>query len=132
MVVAGLIIVSTEEALLDMQFGQYIRIAGMASVLAFVVGYDPNMINRFISRVVHAADLPETPKSEATHSSKSLHPLERILNTIRTGGQVDLARALEQTGLNETDLADSLADMQMEIVDLNGARVIRSCDQVAD
>jgi hypothetical protein len=57
-------------------FNAYVRIAGAASVLGFVVGYDPNLIVRFIQRVIEAlpgvevalaepspAGIPETQES---------------------------------------------------------------------
>lgn len=61
--VAGFLTVTTEESLINTKLDQYIRIAGVTSVLAFVVGYDPRVLNRLLARVMDATDL-------APHSAK--------------------------------------------------------------
>jgi hypothetical protein len=60
--VAGFLTVTTEESLISTKLDQYIRIAGVTSVLAFVVGYDPRILNRFLARVMDATDLAISPQ----------------------------------------------------------------------
>jgi hypothetical protein len=70
LVVSGLLIVSTEAAVVNTGFAQYIRLAGFTSVLSFAAGYDPNLIYRLIGRVADIANLPLSGKKQERGTSK--------------------------------------------------------------
>lgn len=66
----GFILVSTKETLAAVEYDQYIRVAGLVSIFAFVLGYDPNLLARFIQRVIDV--LPnegDTTKPEPTYTA---------------------------------------------------------------
>jgi hypothetical protein len=58
LVISGLLTFSTESSIVDTSFGQYIRMAGIVSALAFTIGYDPVLINRFLGRLEDFANQP--------------------------------------------------------------------------
>lgn len=56
--ISGLLVMSTEASIIDTNPAQYVRLAGFVSAVAFIVGYDPQLINRFISKVNDIGNLP--------------------------------------------------------------------------
>jgi len=58
MFISGFLLVSTENTVIETEFSQYIRIAGMISVVGFIVGYDPNLLLRLMQRILSLANLP--------------------------------------------------------------------------
>ncbi|HUE69720.1 MAG TPA: hypothetical protein VMP01_02430 [Pirellulaceae bacterium] len=56
--ISGFLLVSTEKTVTDTEFAQYIRIAGMTSIVGFIVGYDPNLLVRLMHRILSLANLP--------------------------------------------------------------------------
>jgi hypothetical protein len=57
-VISGLLVMSTEASVIDTNPAQYVRLGGFVSAIAFIVGYDPQLINRFISKVNEVGNLP--------------------------------------------------------------------------
>jgi len=58
MFISGFLAVSTEKTVVETEFAQYIRIAGITSIIGFIVGYDPNLIIRLMHRILSLANLP--------------------------------------------------------------------------
>ena len=58
MFLSGFLVVSTEKTVIDTELSQYIRIAGMISIVGFIVGYDPNLVLRLMQRILSIANLP--------------------------------------------------------------------------
>lgn len=58
MFISGFLLVSTEKTVTQTEFAQYIRIAGMSSIIGFIVGYDPNLLTRLMDRILSLANLP--------------------------------------------------------------------------
>jgi hypothetical protein len=58
MFISGFLIVATQNSVTSTTLDQYIRIAGTMSIVGFVVGYDPNLLVRFIRRILDVASLP--------------------------------------------------------------------------
>jgi len=52
MFISGFLIVTSDTAVTNTDFAQYIRIAGMMSILGFVIGYDPNLLFRFMHKII--------------------------------------------------------------------------------
>jgi hypothetical protein len=65
LVVSGLLVLTNEAAVIDTGFAQYIRLAGFTSGLAFVIGYDPNLISVLMSKVTDIANRPLQPREDA-------------------------------------------------------------------
>jgi hypothetical protein len=61
MVISGFLILSTEESMVNTGFAQYIRVAGITSVMAFMVGYDPQIAYRLMGRLNEVANKPLRP-----------------------------------------------------------------------
>ena len=40
------------------EIARYVRIAGMTSIIGFIVGYDPNLLIRLMDRILSLASLP--------------------------------------------------------------------------
>jgi len=57
--IAGFLTVTTEKSLVDTTLDQFVRMAGVTSVLSFVVGYDPKVLNRLLERVMDVAEVPQ-------------------------------------------------------------------------
>ena len=77
MFVAGFLIVSTQNSLENITYDQYVRIAGMVSILGFVVGYDPNLLVRFIHKIIEsmpgvAPEAPGAPVAAATSDGSNI------------------------------------------------------------
>lgn len=53
--IAGLLVISTESSIIQTTPAQYVRLAGFVSALAFIIGYDPDMIQKFIMRAKNAS-----------------------------------------------------------------------------
>jgi hypothetical protein len=60
-IISGLLIFSTESAVMSTGFAQYIRIAGFCSVFGFMIGYDPTLIYKFMGKVSDLANKPIAP-----------------------------------------------------------------------
>ena len=56
--ISGFLLVSTEKTVTETEFAQYIRIAGMTSIIGFIVGYDPNLLIRLMHRILSLANVP--------------------------------------------------------------------------
>jgi hypothetical protein len=57
--IAGFLTVTTEKSLVETTLDQFVRMAGVTSVLGFVVGYDPRVLNRLLERVMDVAEMPQ-------------------------------------------------------------------------
>jgi hypothetical protein len=53
--ISGLLLFSTEAAVENTGFAQYIRLAGIISVISFAAGYEPTLSNRLMGRVTDFA-----------------------------------------------------------------------------
>ena len=78
MVISGFLVLSTEEAIVQTGFAQYIRVAGLTSILGFMVGYDPQIAYRLMGKLNDLANQPLKQDLEAEFrrqqkSNQSLH-----------------------------------------------------------
>ncbi len=71
MFLSGFLVVSTEQTVTQTEFSQYIRIAGMISIVGFIVGYDPNLLLRLMQRILSIASLPPTREKTATTTNSA-------------------------------------------------------------
>lgn len=55
----------TREGFINVDAIQYLRIAGILSVLGFVVGYDPNLLGQWMRRILKAADGSELQENKS-------------------------------------------------------------------
>lgn len=81
--ISGFLLVSTEETIKNTEFAQYIRIAGMTSIVGFIVGYDPNLLVRLMHRILSLANLPLGNRGESSTSRQPAsggHPLDAGAN----------------------------------------------------
>jgi hypothetical protein len=58
MIISGLLILGTEETVVNTAFAQYLRVAGITSVFGFMVGYDPRIAYRLMGKVNDIANSP--------------------------------------------------------------------------
>jgi hypothetical protein len=65
LVVSGLLVLTNDVAVKETQFTQYVRLAGFVSGLAFVIGYDPNLIYVLMSKMTDIANRPLQGKLDA-------------------------------------------------------------------
>lgn len=90
MIVAGALIVLPEDALTNTQintFAQYWRIAGWVSVMAFVMGYNPNLLVRLIQQIVEAMPKAEQTATSIEKSGQSDSALQTGENVMRANGE---------------------------------------------
>jgi len=83
LVVSGLLVLTNDIAVKETQFTQYVRLAGFVSGLAFVIGYDPNLIYVLMSKMTDMANRPLL----ASADGKSTEPRGDKPSVPKVGGQ---------------------------------------------
>jgi uncharacterized protein YneF (UPF0154 family) len=64
LVISGILIVANETTITDTTQPQYVRLAGFVSVVGFIVGFNPQLLYRFLAKVNDLGHLPLNSKEK--------------------------------------------------------------------
>ncbi len=102
LIIAGYLIVVPEQSLNQLTPGQYARLAGAVSTIAFLVGYEPRSIARLLSQLFTGDKTPPAPTAPTAPPTvlQTAPPTgtngKPVLASVTSPNLVDLLKALQE------------------------------------